>query len=62
MGTAREPRESEKILRSVYDLMPNLIICTWYSLFDDALEQIDYIKSQIAKLEDQIRIEKDSKK
>lgn len=59
MGVAREARESEKILTQIHTSMPSLIICLWYPLYDDALENIDYIESQLKRLREQILKEKE---
>lgn len=55
MGAAREGRESEKILRDVWGLLPNLIICVWHPLKEDAIEYIDMIIPKLEKVRELLK-------
>lgn len=60
MGCGRQPRESEKMMRAVWDVMLNLHVCVWHggTLIADALEEIAVIEQRLKELKEQLKKER----
>ena len=54
MGAARESRQSEKTMTSIWALLPHLMVCLWYPLYEDVLEYIKEIRVRLDELERQV--------
>lgn len=59
MGASRENRESEKILQSIWSLLPHLQVTVWHPLRDDAIEYAQEMQIILVRLIDQLRKERD---
>lgn len=62
MGASREARDSEKILTSIWAVLPHLINCVWYPLPEEAREYIRELRVYLDKLEQQLNQEESIKK
>ncbi len=61
MGASREPRESEKIMTSIWAIIPHLINCVWHPIPDVAKEYIQELRVYLDKLEHQLNHEESIK-
>lgn len=58
MGASREARPSEVTLGWVWAEMRNLSNCVWYPLYEDAIEHIYTIKSNLDRVAEQMEAER----
>ena len=61
-GASRAERESEKIFKEIWFMLPNLVVCVWYPLRDEALGLIEMLRQDLDRLEEQLRKEGEVKK
>lgn len=62
MPTSREQRESEKILQRVWTIFPQVIVCVWYPIKEDAIYYIDMMIETLQKLKEQMKKEEEKKR
>lgn len=65
-GAARQNKPSEEKLRTAYNIMPNLLNCSWYSsggiTKDLGTDAIEYAETIIGLLKDFVELKKEELK